>query len=221
MHYTQIQLNGRKVILGENKINSNKPIRLLIAFHGAESSPERMLIHGNRLELDNILMAFPEGLIEINEGNFSWWLDGPKQSKTVEKFLNYCDGLIEQIQDYLKINSPKKRTKTLLWGFSQGGAAALTYALLGRHHIYKVASVCGFLPETPKIPSENKPRADILGIFGSNDQVVPNFLAEHALSEMGRYGHKMIFCETSQGHEINTQNLIKIKEFFADKVPTL
>jgi hypothetical protein len=52
------------------------------------------------------------------------------------------------------------------------------------HVLFKLASICGFLPEFQSPAIEKKAPLHIFGIFGSNDDVVPSFLAEHALDEM-------------------------------------
>ena len=116
-------------------------------------------------------------------------------------------------QHFLKIN-PERKLRTCLWGFSQGGAASLTYTLLGNHTLFKVASICGFLPELPDSVIEKKEPLDILGIFGSNDEVVPSFLADHALDEMKRYGYTVESKETQQSHEVNAKNLQSLCDFF-------
>ena len=54
----------------------------------------------------------------------------------------------------------------------------------------------------------------ILGIFGSNDDIVPSFLAEHALEEMKNKGHNPTLRETSQGHELSEENLKELGVFF-------
>ena len=100
-----------------------------------------------------------------------------------------------------------------LWGFSQGAAAALVYALIGKHSLARIASVCGFLPELPDGLAKNSP-SSILGIFGANDDVVPSFLAEHALDELKANNHNVALNETSQGHEITKENLKEICKFF-------
>lgn len=214
MQYTQIEWNSKEIIVGENVIDPIKPLQLLIGFHGAESTPENILVHGNRLSLQNSAMAFPEGPIKTGQERFSWWKDGRKQKETVEEFLNYCDDLIDQTHNYFKTANPKQQVQTSLWGFSQGASAALVYALLGNRPIFKVASVCGFLPEIPKPQAEKKNCAAILGIFGANDEVIPSFLAEHALEEMKKYGHQSTILKTPQGHEIRSENIKEIENFF-------
>jgi predicted esterase len=77
-----------------------------------------------------------------------------------------------------------------------------------------VASVCGFLPEIPDQEIAVSSPAPILGIFGTNDDVVPPFLAEHALEEMKTKGHNPTLKETNQGHELNQENLMELRHFF-------
>ena len=212
--YQTTEWNNKKVILGEGSLNPREPINILIGFHGAGSTPENMLIHGNKLSLDNTFMLLPEGPIDAKEGRWSWWLDGPKQKESVSEFLNFSSNMIEMTQDYLTSKFGSTETRICLWGFSQGGAAALVLALLGTHPLHKVASICGFLPEIPEEITVANLSVPILGIFGTNDDVVPSFLAEHALEEMKNNGHNTTLRETAQGHELNAENLKELGEFF-------
>jgi predicted esterase len=212
--YKTTEWNSKKVILGEGSLNPKEPIKILIGFHGAGSTPENMLIHGNKLVLDNTFMLFPEGPVKAGEGHWSWWADGPKQKESVSDFLNFSFNMTAMAQDHLNSRFEKIETQICLWGFSQGGAAALTYTLLGKHPLHRVASVCGFLPEFSEHEMVLESPVPILGIFGSNDDVVPSFLAEHALEEMKNKGHNPTLKETSQGHELTAENLKELNDFF-------
>ncbi len=207
--YSTTTWNDKKVILGGGDIDNEKPVNLLIGFHGASSTPENILVQGNRLKLQNTLMVFPEGPVNAGDDIWSWWEDGPQQKETVENFVAYTSQIIDSAhRHYSNIN------RTCLWGFSQGGAAALTYTLLGTHPLFKVASICGFLPEFLLPVIEKKETLSILGIFGSNDEIVPSFLADHALEEMKNQGHQVQSKETAQPHEINAENLQDLCDFF-------
>ena len=212
--YQTTEWNNKKVILGEGALNPREPINILIGFHGAGSTPENMLIHGNKLSLDNTFMLLPEGPIDAKEGRWSWWLDGPKQKESVSGFLKFSSSMIATAQDHLNSRFEKLETRVCLWGFSQGGAAALTYTLLGKYPLDRVASVCGFLPEFSEDQTLSELSVPILGIFGTNDDVVPSFLAEHALEEMKNKGHIPTLRETSQGHELSEENLKELGVFF-------
>ena len=212
--YSTTEWNNKKVILGEDLLDPKIPINILIGFHGAESTPENMLIHGNKLKLKNTFMLFPEGPVDAEEGRWSWWIDGPKQKESVSNFLNFSSLLISMAQDHLNERFKISKNRICLWGFSQGGAAALIYALIGKYHLHKVVSVCGFLPEFSDNEKFSESPVPILGIFGSNDGVVPSFLAEHALEEMKQKGHNPTLKETSQVHELNAENLKDLNDFF-------
>ncbi len=205
--YKNISWNDKKVIIGEP--DNNNPVNLLIGFHGAESTAENMLVQGNRLKLDNTMLVFPEGPVDAGEGRWSWWKDGPGQQKSVEEFLIFTDKMIHSAQTHFKNRSINQIS---LWGFSQGAAASLVYALHGSQSVFKVASVCGFLPELPPINLNSNP-TQVLGIFGQNDAVVPSFLADYALEEMKNKGHQVQVKETSQSHELNSENLADLCHF--------
>ena len=143
--YQNESWNNKKIILG--KPDKLDELNLLIGFHGAESTAENMLVQGNQLKLKNTLLIFPEGPIDVGEGRWSWWKDGPGQQKSVEEFLVFTNGIIQSAISHFENRSINKIS---LWGFSQGAAASLVYAMLGSQNIFSVASVCGFLPEIPK-----------------------------------------------------------------------
>ncbi len=213
VHYKNAQWNNKKVIIGESKLNSGQPTRLLIGFHGADSTPENMLIHGNKLKLSNTIFVYPEGPTDAGDGLWSWWKDGPRQKEAVTHFLDYTTRMVNEAHRHLK-ELTDQDPKICMWGFSQGGAAALVYSLLGSHPLHKVASVCGFLPEIPEDGSKQTRNTSILGIYGLNDEVVPSFLAEHALEELEGQGHRLTKKETSQSHEVNAANITDLTEFF-------
>ena len=213
IHYKNTQWNNKKVIIGESELNSDQPARLLIGFHGADSTPENMLIHGNKLRLSNTVFVYPEGPTDAGDGLWSWWQDGPRQKETVNRFLDYTAQIVKEAQGHLK-ESTVHEPQICMWGFSQGGAAALVYSLLGAHPLHKVATVCGFLPEIPEDTVKQTHNTSILGIYGLNDEVVPAFLAEYALDELEGHGHQLTKKETSQSHEVNTDNITDLTQFF-------
>ena len=213
--YNNTAWRGKKIIIGETPLTDPARVNLLIGFHGADSTPENLLVHGNRLKAENTWMFFPEGPVDAGEGLWSWWQDGPRQRASVEQFLAAAEGIIDAAHRHLEERHPGSQGRTCLWGFSQGAAASLVYTLLGARAVAKTASVCGFLPELPELEAGDKPAADVLGIYGLNDEVVPSFLADYALDEMKSRGHRLSARETSQGHELSTANLDDIRAFLA------
>jgi len=214
VNYKNTEWQGKKVIIGETELDMEKPINLLIGFHGADSTPENMLIHGNRLQLKNALLVYPEGPVDAGKGLWSWWEDGPRQKQTVTEFIKYTSQTVDEAHRHFSEKIPESSLRICLWGFSQGGAASLVYTLFGSHSLHRVASICGFLPEIPDDAPSQRAVVDILGIFGANDEVVPSFLADYALDEMKAKGHQLTAKETQQGHEISKDNLQELTDFF-------
>ena len=212
INYRNSEWNQKEVILGETDLDISQPVKLAIGFHGAESTPENMLVKGNFMNLKNGIFVYPQGPIDAGNGLWSWWKDGPGQIDTVNSFLKHTHDILEMAYRCYIEKYPAIQLKTCLWGFSQGGAAALVYTMFGTTPIHKTASVCGFLPEVPDLPSPEK-KADVLGIFGADDDVVPAFLAEHALDEIKNRDFNVLSKELAQGHEINMDNLAEVSEF--------
>ena len=140
--YTVQQWSGKKIIVGESDMQRTQPTNILIGFHGAESTPENMLVKGNQLRLSNTLFIFPEGPVDAGEERWSWWADGPKQGESVTALIEYFSNIIENTCRHMRENLNAPDFTISLWGFSQGAAAALVYALVGKHPIAKIASGC-------------------------------------------------------------------------------
>ena len=47
-----------------------------------------------------------------------------------------------------------------------------------------------------------------------NYEIVPSFLAEHALDEFKSRGYPINIIETNQGHELTSENLEQLTNFF-------
>jgi len=212
--YSNARWNGKKVVIGETERQATGPIHIVIGLHGAESTPENMLVYGNKLKLANALTVYPEGPVDAGEGRWSWWQDGPRQAESVTAFLQYTSQMLDAAQGHAGKIFPDRTVRVSLWGFSQGGAAALVYALLGSSSLHKIASVCGFLPEIPGATAHRDNPPSVLGLFGTDDEVVPAFLAEHALEEMQNRGHQVVSREVRQGHQVTAGNLEEISTFF-------
>jgi len=213
--YSNAEWQGKKVILGETDLQDGQPVNLVIGFHGADSTPENMLVHGDRLHLKNAVMAYPKAPVDAGNGLWSWWKDGPRQKQSVKEFLTFSSNIIDTAHRYFSEKIPDATIRTCLWGFSQGGAASLVHTLFqGSPPLHKVASICGFLPELPEENPFQPCPVNILGIFGTHDDVVPSFLADHALDEMKAKGHQLTARETNQGHEITPENLQDLSDFF-------
>jgi len=214
MHYQNTYWLGKKVLIGKDELDPSQPVNLLLGFHGADSTPENLLVHGNKLKIENTMLIYPEGPLDASEGLFSWWQDGPRQKESVIQFLDYTGKVVDEAHQYLQQELSDATIQTCLWGFSQGGAASLVYTLFGRHPIHKVASICGFLPDLPENKDPTSQKSSILGIYGKNDDIVPSFLADYALDAMKDMGHHLIVKGTEQGHEIKSENIHDLTAFF-------
>ncbi len=215
VNYSNTEWQGKKIILGETQIQEDQPVNLVIGLHGADSTPENMLVYGNKLQLKNSVMAYPEGPVDAGKGLWSWWKDGPRQKESVQEFLTYSSNIVDSAHRHYSEKFPKATLQICLWGFSQGGAASLVHTLFhGSPPLHKVASICGFLPELPESSDSQTSSVNILGIYGANDDIVPSFLADHALDEMKAKGHQLTARETRQGHEISPENLQELTDFF-------
>ncbi|MBE9196177.1 alpha/beta hydrolase [Synechocystis sp. LEGE 06083] len=101
--------------------------------------------------------------------------------------------------------------RTVLGGFSQGGAMALDVGLtLPLAKIFSLSGYLHFQPETQ--PSLTAP---ILLIHGSADLVVPVAMAQQTRAELERIGAAVEYQEFPMGHEIPPMVLARLKAFLS------
>ena len=136
VHYKNAQWNNKKVIIGESDLNSDQPSAPVDRFswsglhagehadprqqteteqHGLRLSRRADRCQGRALELVARRTA-PEG------GGHS--------------FLDYTAQIVDEAHRHLK-ELTDHDPKICMWGFSQGGAAALVYSMLGSHPLHK------------------------------------------------------------------------------------
>jgi phospholipase/carboxylesterase len=105
-------------------------------------------------------------------------------------------------------------TKTVLGGFSQGGAMTLDVGLV----LPLAGLVClsGYLHFTPENP-ENKPLPPILIVHGQQDMVVPIAAAQFAKESLSEIGARVDYYAFPMGHEISMDIIPLIRQFVLEK----
>jgi phospholipase/carboxylesterase len=177
----------------------------LIALHGWGANPQDLASVAPYLNIKNCQYCFPEGpLPHPQSPSGRMWYD-----------LSTKEGLSssrEQLTDWLQSlgNSSIPLNRTVLAGFSQGGAMTLD---VGTHlPLAGLVVLSGYLHpvDIRPLPSTFPP---ILMVHGRQDTIVPITAAHYSRDTLAQAGAKVQYHEFNMGHEIQPQVLTLIQNF--------
>ena len=101
--------------------------------------------------------------------------------------------------------------KTILSGFSQGGAMTLDVGLNFGLPLARLCSLSGYLHFQPQ--KSEVPTPPVLIVHGRDDLVVPVTAAQTAQKELKDIGVKVVYREFEMGHEITPPVLTLMQRF--------
>jgi phospholipase/carboxylesterase len=182
---------------------------LLVMLHGWGADARDLLDLAPMLALPNYQWRFvnaPFAHPQIPQGRA--WYDLENQgfeglTEAREGLRNYLLGLAEETGIPL--------ARTILGGFSQGGAMALDVGLT--LPLAKIFSLSGYLHFQPE--SQPQAIAPILLIHGTEDPVVPVRMAQQAKAELESIGASVEYQEFPMGHAIPPMALARLKSFLS------
>lgn len=180
---------------------------LAVILHGWGADAQDLLPLGAALNVSNYQYLFvnaPFPHPQIPQGK-AWYnlesnrFDGLTESR--QALREYVLGLEAQTQ--IPLN------KTVLGGFSQGGAMSLDVGLtLPLAGIFALSGYLHFQPES----SDSSP-PPILMVHGTQDQVIPIALAREAKNVLQSIGAMVDYQELAMGHEISPPVLVRLQTF--------
>ncbi|MDY6783268.1 MAG: alpha/beta hydrolase [Cyanobacteriota bacterium] len=185
------------------------PTRLLVVLHGWGANAQDLAALASYFEPDNYQMIFPNAPFphyQAPEGRAWYALEeqgypGLSEGRQIlSEWLLSLEGVT---------NIPLSRT--VLAGFSQGGAMTLDVGL--QLPFAKLCSMSGYLHYSPQ-HSENPP--PVLLIHGRQDAVVPLSLAQQAKEQLESVGVSVDYREFEMGHEISLEALEVFQGFLQD-----
>lgn len=185
---------------------------LMVMLHGWGANYQDLVQLTEIFELPNYQFLFPNAPFphfQIPEGKAWYSLEN-----------GTYDGIDESrqlLRDFL-LSLPEKTgiplDKTIVTGFSQGGAMSLDVALK-----LPVAGICclsGYLQFTPEKQDQAFP--PVLICHGKLDSVVPIDLAQKAKQDLELVGVKVEYHELEMSHEITPEEIMIITNFVT-KIP--
>lgn len=181
--------------------------KLLVMLHGWGADARDLVDLAPMLNLPHYQWLFVNAPFfhpQIPQGR-AWYdlesqnFEGLHQSR--QGLRNYLIGL--ESQTGIPLN------RTVLGGFSQGGAMALDVGLT--LPLAKVFALSGYLHFQPE--PQTSQIAPILLVHGSQDMVVPVRMAHQARAELQTIGATVEYQEFPMGHEIPSMVLSRLGEF--------
>jgi phospholipase/carboxylesterase len=207
-----LQLNDW--VLKYRQPQEGRPQRVFLLVHGWTGDEDSMWVFASRLPEDALLIA-PRAPYPSELGGFSWverksgelpWLDDFRfPVELVQMLLNDLAGRFDA--DFSRVN---------LAGFSQGGALALSFAMLNPARVERVAGLATFLPEKSESLVARKPlvgKSIFLG-HGTEDDIVSVELARSAVRQLQAAGADVSYCETEVGHKLGADCFNAFAAFF-------
>ncbi|CCQ49462.1 alpha/beta hydrolase [Crocosphaera watsonii] len=189
------------------KPQNSEPKNILVMLHGWGANAEDLAPLSSMLNLPDYQLLFPNAPFPHPEvpGGLAWYaLDTGKYEGIDESRQMLKDWLLS-----LEENTGIPLSRTILSGFSQGGAMSLDVGI--NFPLAGICSLSGYLQFQPqKLASILPP---ILIIHGKNDMVVPLEMAKKARDELTAIDAKIEYYELAMGHEIPA-NILPIFEKF-------
>jgi phospholipase/carboxylesterase len=195
-------------------IHSSPIERVFVNLHGWGANGADLAPLATVFELPACRYFFPDAPYnhpEVPNGK-AWYALETKQYEGLTASRQELKDWLLSIPDLTGISLEK----TILAGFSQGGAMALDVGL----GLPLAGLIClsGYLHFTPENP-ESKPLPPILMIHGQQDLVVPIAAAQFAKECLRAVGAKVDYHEFAMGHEIPMDIIPLIRQFVLENTP--
>ena len=189
-------------------IPKNQPDYLLVVLHGWGANYQDFVPFAKVLNLPNFGYMFPNAPFDHFQvpGGKAWYaledksFTGLAQSRQL--LLDWLNSLAASTGVPIK--------KTILAGFSQGGAMTLDVGLT-----LPLAALCsfsGYLHYEPQIQPD-KTYPPTLIVHGTQDPVVPIAAAIKAKDELSKIGVPVQYREFAMAHEVNDEAIALFKQF--------
>ncbi|MGB5594839.1 MAG: dienelactone hydrolase family protein [Crocosphaera sp.] len=169
---------------------------LLVMLHGWGSNAEDLAPLASILTLSDYQILFPNAPFPHPQvpGGLAWYGLENEEYEGIEESRQLLKNWLLSLEK----NTGIPLSRTILTGFSQGGAMSLDVG-----HNLPLAGICslsGYLQFQPqKLTSSIPP---ILIIHGTQDMVVPIEMAQKAKDELTSIHAKVEYHELNMGHEI-------------------
>ena len=189
------------------------PQGLIVMMHGWGANAEDLTSLAPMLRLTDYQFIFPQAPFPHPQAPMgrAWYaLETPEYEGLAE-----TQQQVKEWLDSLEASTGVPLSRTILGGFSQGGAMALD---MGRYFpLAGLIILSGYLHFSPEPLDHDLP--PVLIVHGKQDPIVPIEAAQQARTAFEQLGAKVQYQEFNMGHEIRPEVLGLIKSFVMDLMP--
>ncbi|WP_245602749.1 alpha/beta hydrolase [Gloeothece verrucosa] len=187
----------------------NPPTRLLVVLHGWGADANDLVPIASMLNLPEYQCIFPNAPFSHPQvpGGRAWYALETSNYQGLSESRQILSDWLLSLEEATKI----PLEKTILCGFSQGGAMVLDVGL--SLPVAALCSLSGYLHSRPEITSSSPP---VLMVHGRQDMVIPIQIAQQAKEELKALGIKVDYQEFNMGHEIPDVVLDVLEKFIQD-----
>ncbi len=193
--------------------NGATPTYLLVVLHGWGANYQDFLPFAKVLNLPGFGYIFPNAPFEHFQvpGGRAWYA----LENTEFTGLSASRQILLDWLTSLETSTGVPISRTIMAGFSQGGAMTLDVGLT--LPLAALCSLSGYLHYQPQ-PQENVAFPPTLIIHGKQDQVVPIQAAQKARDELTKIGVWLQYREFDMAHEVQPPAIELLKQFISETV---
>ncbi|MBD2099820.1 alpha/beta hydrolase [Leptolyngbya sp. FACHB-261] len=196
------------------------PAGLMVVLHGWGSNPQDLAGLVPYLGLPQVEYQLPAGPFRHpHSANGRAWYDlsfGFGSSPQAQNGLLQSRQALLSWLEGLEASTGIPPERTVLAGFSQGGAMTLDVGLRFSKPLAGLICMSGYLVELP--PASQVSRSPILVTHGRRDQVVPLQAAQATRDALQKVGLKVQYQEFDMGHEVNPAALAEVGRFLSSQL---
>lgn len=201
------------------------PEYLLVALHGWGANADDLASLAPYMQLPNVQMIFPDGPFPhpYAPGGCMWYnLPSDYSFFSKEEFRQQPElvesrKLLTELLLSLEATTGVPLSRTILAGFSQGGAMTLDVGL--NLPLKALLVLSGYLHAPPVMEQATPP--EVLIIHGRQDQVVPIAAAHRSRDVLTKLGATVNYHELNMGHEIQFTVLTIMQSFIGERALSL
>lgn len=185
----------------------NPSSRLLVVLHGWGANAQDLASLAPMFNLPDYRMVFPNAPFPNPHapGGKAWYDLENRDFSGLTESRQLLTNWLKSLESSTGIPS----SRTILSGFSQGGAMTLDVGL--NLPLAGLCSLSGFLHSTPQITAQTLPPALI--VHGRQDSVVPLMAAQQAREQLTALGVAVEYHEFDMGHEVRPAVLELMRRF--------
>ncbi|MBD2439090.1 alpha/beta hydrolase [Nostoc sp. FACHB-110] len=189
--------------------NSQPPVGLIVALHGWGANAEDVASLLPYFQLPNYQFVFPNAPYPHPYSSVGKaWYD--LRNENMYQGLSESRQLLTDFLQSLESSTAVPLSRTILCGFSQGGAMTLEVGL--KLPLAGLVVMSGYL-HPDAVPTEQKEIPPTLVMHGTQDEVVPLQAAIRTRETLQSLSFTVDYREFAAGHEINLQMLEALRNF--------